>query len=204
MFLARRVLGPVATRFGVRFFDVFYGERRIEDVPAVVQPPIALEVRGAQPADVEPMLARIAAAEARRIRQALLLDSEVCLVATSAGADAGFICANLAHVDLAGLPICALPAGGAYVHNTHVLPEFRGQKVMQVMARALHVTLAARGCTFTCRLIDRENVASLVGTERSGIRFRWAPIVKLPGAPAFFVPPGPAALRRRRERSVSA
>jgi GNAT superfamily N-acetyltransferase len=169
----------------------------------VVRPPIALEVRAIAAADVEPMLARNAAADAQRFRQALLDEAELGLVAINAGTIVGFICANLAQVDLAGLTICALPAGGAYIHNTHVLPEFRGRKVMQVLARALHLTLAERGRTFTCRLIDRANVPSLIGTERAGIAFRWAPVVKLPGMRPFFLPPAPPTLRGQRSRGRS-
>jgi hypothetical protein len=58
------------------------------------------------------------------------------------------------------------------------------------------LTLAERGCRFTCRLIDRTNAPSLVGTARAGIRFRWAPILKLPGLRPFFLPPAPGMLRR--------
>lgn len=193
---ARRALGPWLGAVGVRFFDFFYGERAIAEVPPHVEPTIALETRHARSTDFTAILARVGAAEAPRIRQAIGA-GEVCVVAVSEGALTGFIFASLERVDLAGVPICALPANGAYVHTAYVFAEYRGRKVLQVLGRALHLALAERGCRFTCRLIDRENAPSLVGTERGGVHLRWAPVVKFPGAAPFFVPPRPPALRRR-------
>jgi len=196
--LSRQTAGPLARQLGIHFFDIFYGERRIEEVPPVVQAPFPLTVRIATLRDVEPVLARIESASACRVRRAFDASdaSQFCLAAFAGGV-AGFMCADLGEVDLAGFPVCRLPPGGAYLHNAYVVPELRSRKVSQVIARAMHLQLAERGCTFSCRLIDRRNTPSLIGTERGGIRFRWAPIVKLPRLGAFFVPPAPPALRRR-------
>jgi hypothetical protein len=124
---------------------------------------------------------------------------DTCVVAETPAPGAttivGFIWASLERVELADLPICGLPPGGAYVHTAYVFPEARGHKVLQVVARALHLELRARGCRFTCRLIDRANEASLAGTERGGVRYRWAPIARLGGRAPFFLLPRPPALR---------
>jgi len=193
----RRILGPLAASLGVRFFDVFYGERRIDEVPPLVDAPVALEVRIASEDDVREIVAHLAPDDGARAVAAYAA-GDVCVVAKAEDAVAGFIWASLARVELLGVPICTLPARGAYVHLAHVFPGYRGKKVLQVLGRALHLELRDRGCAFTCRLIDRDNAPSLIGTERGGVHYRWAPVVKLPVLPAFFLPPRPPALRATR------
>lgn len=193
----RRVLGPLAAALGVRPFDVYYGERPIEEVPPEIPTAVPLLVRAVQDDDVARVAARVGGEEAERFAAAFGA-GDVGVVAICDGDLAGFIWASLTEVALPGLPICALPPGGAYVHNAYVVAEHRGKRVLQAVARALHLELRARGRTFTCRLIDRVNHASLVATERGGIHYRWAPVLVLPRVGALFPLGRPGALRDGR------
>lgn len=195
--VVRRVLGPLAAALGVRLYDVFYGERPIEEVPPEIPTAVPLVVRAVQADDLALVAARIPKDDAARFASAFAA-GDVGLVATCNGDLAGFIWASLAEVALPDVPICALPPGGAYAHHGFVVAEHRGKRLVQTIARALHLELRARGCTFTCRLIDRVNHASLVATERGGIHYRWAPVIVLPGAGAFFLLGRPGALRGGR------
>ncbi|HEY8517076.1 MAG TPA: hypothetical protein VIS07_16315 [Candidatus Binatia bacterium] len=193
--VARRTLGPLVARLGVRVFDLIYGERPIAQVPPEVPTAAALTVRLAHPDDVPAIAARVGDVEGARVARAAER-GDVGVVALSDGAIAGYIWGSRTVVELLDLTLCTLPPDGGYVHAAYVMPEHRGKRVLQVIARALHLELAARGCSFTCRLIDRANYASLVATERSGIDYRWAPVVALPSGRAFFLLGRPGALRR--------
>lgn len=205
--VARSALGPIAARLGVRPFDVFYGERPIDEVPPEIPTSVPLVVRAAERGDVTLVAARAGGDQSSRFAAAFAA-GEVGVVATCNADLAGFIWASLTAVALPGVPICTLPPGGAYVHNAYVVAEHRGKRVLQAVARALHLELRARGCTFTCRLIDRVNHASLAATERGGIHYQWAPVVALPRVGAFFPLGKPGALRgggvATRRRSASA
>lgn len=194
---ARHLLRPVVARLGVRLFDVLYGERPIAEVPRELAASVPLVVRAPRVDDVAAIAARLGGAEGVRVAQAFGA-GDMGVVATSGDEIAGFIWASLTQVALPGVPICALPRGGAYVHSAYVFPEHRGKRVLQTVARTLHLEVAARDCRFTCRLIDRANHASIAATDRgSPIRYRWAPVVVLPGRAAFFLLGRPGSLRRR-------
>jgi hypothetical protein len=175
-----RLASRTAGWFGVRFFNMLYGERSLVTPRPPVKPPPGLEIRSATPADLEALQSNLPAALARSCRNAVDHGSR-CLVALSGSEIAGFSWLNTEGIYLSSWRLGSLPPAGAYTYNSFVLPTFRGQKIFQCLTESVYSKLEVEGFRFCCNLVDRHNAPSVAARRRLGAEFFAAPILKLPG-----------------------
>lgn len=175
-----RVTSRTAGLFGVRFYNMLYGERSLVDAVQAVEPPPGLEIRRATAQDLELLAAELAPPQAEACRIAAAQQSR-CLVAVVGQEVAGYSWLNTADIFLLRWRVQALPPQGGYTHNSFVRPRFRGLKIFQCLTEAVYSDLKQRGFRFCCNLVDRDNAPSVAARKKLGALFRAAPILKLPG-----------------------
>ena len=175
-----RVTSRTAGLFGVRFYNMLYGERSLLETAQSVEPPPGLELRRATSGDLDRVASKLAPPQAESCRIAAAQRSQ-CLVAMVGQMLAGYSWFNTEDIYLLSWKVQALPPGGGYTYNSFVQPEFRGQKVFQCLTEAIYTELRQAGFEFCCNLVDRDNAPSVAARRRLGARFHAAPILKLPG-----------------------
>lgn len=166
--------------FGVRFYNMLYGERSLVDAVQTVEPPPGLEIRRAATQDLELLAAQLAPTQAESCSIAAAQQSR-CLVAVVGQQVAGYSWLNTADIFLLRWKVQALPPQGGYTYNSFVRSEYRGQKIFQCLTEAVYSELRQEGLRFCCNLVDRDNAPSVAARKRLGAIFRAAPILKLPG-----------------------
>ncbi len=175
-----RVISHTAGLFGVRFYNMLYGERSLLEPTKRVEPPPGLGVRRATSGDFELLASKLAPPQAESCRIAAAQQSR-CLVALVGKQFAGYSWLNTEDIYLLSWRVQALPSAGGYTYNSFVQPEFRGQKIFQCLTEAAYTELQQAGFEFCCNLVDRDNAPSVAARRRLGAQFRAAPILKLPG-----------------------
>ena len=175
-----RTSSRAAALFGVRFYNMLYGERSLLGALPRVEPPRTLQVREATARDLEQMGSELHPAQAEACRIAAGQDSR-CVIALDGNEIAGYSWFNTCDIYLLSWRMQTLPAEGGYTYNSFVRPEHRGQKVFQCLTQAVYSRLAQEGFRFCCNLVDRDNTPSIAARRRLGAVFHPAPILKLPG-----------------------
>lgn len=177
----KRILSRTAGFFGVRYFDLYYGEKDLRGEIEAVASPIDLEVRRATDADLEYIIGRLGPGTKRNFDFAKTIGS-VPWVAVHDNKIAGYSWSNREMVDLVGMCVARLPEEGSYNYNSLVFEEFRGKKVFQSLMGAVYREMKAAGCTFTANLVAKGNKASVAARRRFGVEFQGVRFVKLPFA----------------------
>lgn len=175
-----RATSRTAGLFGVRFFNMLYGERSLVDAVHHVEPPPGLGIRQATAQDLGFLATELAPAQAKSCRIAAAQQSR-CFVAVIDQRVAGFSWFNTGDIYLLSWRVQALPPEGGYTYNSFVQPQFRGQKIFQCLTEGVYSALKQAGLEFCCNLVDKNNAPSVVARKRLGALFHPAPILKLPG-----------------------
>ena len=104
-----------------------------------------------------------------------------CVVSLHENAAVGNARANTTFSQFLREALGHLPPGTLSIHNGLVFPKHRGKEVVpQPLARFWQRGRAA-GLHTALRVVDRANAPALAAVRRMGVRFRSAPILKLPG-----------------------
>lgn len=175
-----RVASRTAAVFGVRFYNMLYGERTFGDAMQHIEPLPELIVRRATPSDLARLGTVFGPAQAESCRIATAQHSQ-CFVAVEGEEIAGYSWLNTHDIYLLSWKIQALPPQGGYTYNSFVRPEFRGRKIFQRLTEAVYSELEQEGFQFCCNLVDRDNAPSVAARKHLGAQFHAAPILKLPG-----------------------
>jgi ribosomal protein S18 acetylase RimI-like enzyme len=175
-----RVASRTAALFGVRFYNMLYGERSLGDAMQNVEPLPGLVVRRATPLDLARLGAVLAPAQVKSCQIATAQHSN-CFVAVEGEEIAGYSWLNTSDIYLLGWKVQSLPPQGSYTYNSFVRPEFRGRKIFQRLTEAVYSELELEKFQFCCNLVDRDNAPSVAARRRLGAQFHAAPILKLPG-----------------------
>jgi len=177
----KRFLSRTAGFFGVRYFDLYYGEKDLRPEVEVVASPIDLDVRRADEKDLEYIIGRLGPETEKNFDFARSIGS-VPYVAVHDKKIAGYSWANREVVDLVGMCVARLPEEGSYNYNSLVFEEFRGKKVFQSLMGAVYREMRAAGCSFTANLVAKGNKASVAARKRFGVKFQGVRFIKLPFA----------------------
>ena len=175
-----RASSRVAALFGVRFYNMLYGERSLLETLEHVEPSSDLMIREATAGDLELLSSVLDPEQAESCRTAADQQSR-CLVALHGQEIAGYSWLNTRDVFLLSWRVQRLPPEGGYTYNSFVRPEFRGQKIFQCLTEAVYSQLEQEGFQFCCNLVDKDNAPSIAARGRLGAQFHAAPILKLPG-----------------------
>jgi len=177
----KRILSRTAGLFGVRYFDLFYGEKDLRAGVETVSSPIDLDVRRADEKDLDCIIGRLGPGTRKNFDFAKSIGS-VPYVAVHDEKIAGYSWANREVVDLVGMCVARLPKEGSYNYNSLVFEEFRGKKVFQSLMGAVYREMKEAGCAFTANLVAKENQASVAARRRFGVKFQGVRFIKLPFA----------------------
>jgi hypothetical protein len=177
----KRILSRTAGFFGVRYFDLYYGEKDLRGEVEEVASPIDLKVRRADERDLEHIIGRLGPGTKKNFDFARSIGS-VPYVAVHDETIAGYSWCNREMVDLVGMCVARLPPEGSYNYNSLVFEEFRGKKVFQSLMGAVYREMKEAGCTFTANLVAKENKASVAARRRFGVKFQGVRFIKLPFA----------------------
>ena len=93
----------------------------------------------------------------------------------------GYSWINTTVFEFLGEPLRDLPNGTLCVHDVFVFPEYRGKRVLQQMLVSVFESNGAAGLHTVVCVVDTSNTPALAAFRRLGVRFRRAPILKLPG-----------------------
>ena len=89
-----------------------------------------------------------------------------------------------------------LDEGALFIHRGLVFPKHRGKEVLpQLLARFWQRARAA-GLHTALRVVDRASAPAHAAVRRIGVRFRSAPLLKLPGLDAALL--GARSVRRSK------
>ena len=178
--LIQRIASRAVGIFGVRFYNLFYGEKNLQAEIEPVAASIELTIREAGKED----LAAIVDIRGPKIRDNFKNATAIgstCFVALSEGRIAGHTWINLKNIDLVGHIVAQLPPGGAYSYNSFVFPEFRGKRVFQSMKHLVYTEMKQKNCTFAANLVGQDNAPAIAASKRFGVVFQNARFLKLPG-----------------------
>lgn len=89
-----------------------------------------------------------------------------------------------------------LPPGTLFIHNGFVFPRHRGREVLLQLLAEFWPRGRAAGLHSALRVVDRANAPALAAVPRPGVRFRSAPILKLPGLDPLLL--GARSMRRSK------
>lgn len=183
-------MAAYGSRFGMRLFKIYYGERAVRHRMFDVSLSRDIRIREASAAEMKKILSGLEGFERRNFQHSIDIGS-ICFVAKSGGESIGYLWINFDCIDIFWLTIAELPDGGAYLHNAYVFPKFRGKRILHEMGWAVNEYLAKKGCRFCCHVILRHNTSSLNSMRKyQGIRYikyQRARILKLPGLRPLFL-----------------
>ena len=172
--------GRLSRMFGAGYYDLFYGKKSLLSLTAPVHAGLALEIRMAEPGDLEEITRRQEGYSSALFDQYTTLGSD-CYVAHHGGELQGFLWINRQSMQFLGMKLPQLPLGHCFVHSVFVFPAARRKGVFQFLFRTVCDELSKDGYQSICCLIDRMNFVSIQAFGNEGTRFRLAPILKLPG-----------------------
>ena len=183
--LVRRLLGPPLAAAGVHVFRMYRGERDLEEPLAEPAAGLDFEIADAGPDDLAELLDLVPDAQRAACRDAAGFGSS-CMLARHAGRIAGYSWYDLRLLTVRHIRIAELPPDAGYTFASYVLPEFRGQKLFQLLTHRVYGTMRAAGRRRGWNLVERDNAASIAARERLGATFVPVTIVKLPGLRAIY------------------
>ena len=178
--LAQRLASRVAAIFGVRYFDLLYGEKCLLDSIAHIEPPPEIRIRRASPVELETLLQALPESQAGLGRTARANGGDVW-IAWQGSKVAGYTWVNRQAMYLLQWRLLDLPAGGAFTFNSFVFPGYRGRRIFQCLSEHVYRDLKSSGFSFCCNLVDRNNAGSIGARAKFGVDYRPAPVLKLPG-----------------------
>ena len=182
--LIQRIASHIAALFGVRFYNLLYGERSLLEKIETVIPTLEVRVETASEEELEAVLSRLPPEQSRYCLTAREVGSE-CWIAWHGEEIAGYLWVNRQQVNLLGWHLFELPESGVYTYNSYVWPEYRGRKIFQRATEVVYKHLQAEGFAFCCGLIDRSNAASIGARRIFGLVYQPAPVLKIPGRGPF-------------------
>jgi len=154
------------------------GALKLETQPIGIRTRVV--VRATEPLDLEEVGRREGGTATERSSVNQRLGSR-CVVSVHANAVVGNAWANATFSQFLGEALGHLPPGTLFIHRGFVFPKHRGKEVvLQLLARFWQRGRAA-GLHTALRVVDRANAPALAAVRRMGVRFRSAPILKLPG-----------------------
>jgi GNAT superfamily N-acetyltransferase len=178
--------GRIARSFGIRFYDLYFGEGELRALPEPVDPSLAVTVCEATPEDLNRMICRTGGAIRAQVEHNLAIRS-TCYVAEHEDTVVGYLWVNRETIDLVGMHVAALTQGSSFVHTVFVFPKQRRKGIFQFLFLTACQGLKEAGCASVACLVDKANRQSLEAFRQAGIRFRSAAVLKLPGIrPLFF------------------
>lgn len=182
--LIQRLASRGLALFGVRFFDLLYGEKSLlETIPTIATPP-GLRVGLASQEELDQLIRRLPSEQVQACRTAREIGSQ-CWIAWQHDRAVGYSWLDRKAVNLLGWPLFDLPETGAYTYNSFVWPEHRGGRIFQRLTEVIYRQLQADGVSFSCNLVDRSNAASIGARRRFAVVYQPSPVVKLPGRGPF-------------------
>jgi len=137
-----------------------------------------VRLAGAQ--DLKAVACRQGGETAQRFANHKILGSS-CVVAENERTVVGYLWTNETVFEFLGESLGILPDGFMCVHDGFVFPEFRGNGVFQYLFATVFESGRAAGLHTAVCVADRANTPTVTGCRRAGVRFRRAPILKLPG-----------------------
>ena len=178
--LPRALLSRALASCGFALYDMVLGQGPLASEPQLVGPMAPVVVRAAEPSDLEDLGRREGPGAMERYAVNEGLGSR-CVVAVHGTTLVGYAWLNTTFVEFLGEELSRLPAGTMFIHNVFVFPEHRGKKVLQQLLAGVWQRGRAAGLHTAACVVDRANAPALAAFRRVGMRFRTAPIVKLPG-----------------------
>lgn len=183
-------MSAYASRFGIRLFRIYYGERAVHHRMFDVFSSHDIRIRDASAAELETIRSALEGFDRRNFQHSIDIGS-TCFVARLGGETIGYMWINFDCIDIFWIIIARLPDGGAYLHNAYVVPKFRGKRILHAMGWAVNEYLADKGCRFCCHVILRHNTSSLNSMRKYQairyMKYQRARILKLPGLRPFFL-----------------
>jgi GNAT superfamily N-acetyltransferase len=171
---------------GFALYDMYLGSGELGSCAPPDRPGIEVDVRRADERDIEALVRLRGERAAQRFAGSEALGSR-CFVAESEGTVVGHTWINTSVFEFLGAPLTDLPDGAMCIHDVFVFPESRGHRVLQQMLAAVFEVGRADGLRAAVCVVDTANTPALEAFRRVGVRFRRAPILKLPGRPPFLL-----------------
>lgn len=165
---------------GFAVYDMVLGQGPLASEPQLVGPMTQVVVRAAEPSDLADLGRCEGPGAMERFAVSERLGSR-CVVAVHDTTVVGYAWFNTTFVEFLGEALGRLPAGTMFIHNVFVSPEHRGKKVLQQLLAGVWQRGRAAGLHTAACVVDRANAPALMAFRRVGMRFRTAPILKLPG-----------------------
>jgi len=165
---------------GFAFYDMYFGHAVLGSCAPPIGPEIRVDVRLAGEQDLEAVACRKGEGAAQRFANSKILGGS-CVVAEGERTVVGYGWINKTVFEFLGEPLRTLPDGSMCIHDMFVFPEFRGNGVFQHLLAAAFESGRAAGLHSAVCVVDRANVPAVAACRRAGMRFRRAPILKLPG-----------------------
>jgi ribosomal protein S18 acetylase RimI-like enzyme len=141
---------------------------------------IRVGVRSAEERDLASVTCRRGRRTAERFEGNTILGSS-CVIAEHASTVVGYVWINTMVFEFLGERLRNLPSGAMCIHDVFVFPEYRGQRALQQLLAEVFESSRAAGLDAAVCVVDRENAPAVAAFRRAGVRFRRAPILKLPG-----------------------
>lgn len=184
--LLQRIASRIAGLFGIRFYNLYYVEKKLLTNTESVEPSVELKIRNANAKDLSYIIKLLGNSIRKEFEYAMAIGS-TCYVALHDGKVAGYSWVNCRIIYLNGMHVVTLPDNGSYNTNSYVFPECRGQKVFQSLISRIYSDMKKEGCTFTANLVDKSNAPSIAARKRFSVNFQNAQILKLPGLKPIIV-----------------
>ena len=174
------VAGRTARLFGIRFFDLYYGQRDLSAKAEPVVPSLAVEIRLAAKGDLQRIPRPVGIERQMEFDRNRAFGSS-CYIAVHEGKVAGYLWVNKKIINMEGMDLANLPAKHAFTHNAYVFREYRNRKIYQFLRRAICHEMYQSGCRVISCLVDKANTRSIEILRQEGIEFQNAGVLKLPG-----------------------
>ncbi len=178
---ARLSVSRALARCGIAFYDMYFGQGDLAScAPSSAGPGVRVEVRIAEAQDLEVIANRRGQQTAQRIVCNQSLGS-TCWVAECESTVVGYAWINQSVFEFLGESLRKLPVGTVCIHDMFVFPEHRGKKTLQQMLAEVFGRSSVAGLRSAVCVVDTANAPAIAAFRRVGIKFRRAPILKLPG-----------------------
>jgi len=176
----REYVSRVFAGCGFALYDMYFGQGDLGSYAPGVGPVVRVGVRAAEEQDLAAVACRRGQRTAKRIACNENMGS-TCVVAERESTVVGYAWINEIVFEFLGEPLRDLPDGTMCIHDVFVFPEHRGNRVLQQVLAEVFGSGRAAGLRTAVCVVDRANAPAVAAFRRVGVRFRRAPILKLPG-----------------------
>ena len=174
------VAGSTARFFGIRFFDMYFGQRDLSQPTEPVASPLPVEIRLATGDDLD-RISRRSDGTTRIAFDHNLAIGSICHIAVHEGSVTGYLWVNQNVVEMAGMHLAQLSARQAFTHSAFVFPAYRGNMIYQRLRQAVCSELYESGCLSVVCLVDKANIRTIEVLKREGVVFHKSGVLKIPG-----------------------